>query len=64
MKERENREFWIRQTTTPSRYLSIDIFVLLLQGFFGFGRTWTPPEPNGPRVVFTLARAAQVGYLN
>ena len=55
MKERENREFWIRQTTTLlamsiNRYLCIALccFVFPLPGFFGFGRILTPPEPNGP----------------
>ena len=48
MKERENREFWIRQTVLLAM-LSIDIlifFILLLQDFFGFGRIWISPEPK------------------
>ena len=44
MKERENREFWIRQTTvllamSINRYLYIS-FIFLLQGFFGCNRSW------------------------
>ena len=68
MKERENRESWIRANDRPSRdaYQSISLycFVLLLQGFFGCGRIWALPEPNGPRAVFALAQAHGTGYLN
>ena len=46
MKERENREFWIRQTTTLLTMLSIDIFILSSQGFSGCGRTRTTPDPK------------------
>ena len=49
MKERENREFWIRQTVLPAmsinRYL-LYCFVLLLQGCFGFDRIRIPPGPK------------------
>ena len=47
MKERENREFWIRQTTAlPAMSIngllciSLYCFVFPLPGFFRFGRTW------------------------
>ena len=42
MKERENREFWIRQTTTLLTMLSIDIFILSSPGFF---RVRQNPDP-------------------
>ena len=68
MKELENREFWIRQTTTLlamsiNRYLCIALY-FHSPGFFGFGRILTPPEPNGPRPVFALAQTHRTGYLN
>ena len=59
----------VLDTTNDRRFprcLSIDIFVFLCialyfhyRGFFECGRTWTPPEPNGPRAVFALAQAPQ-----
>ena len=47
MKERENREFSIRQTVllrnAINRYLYI-FYICYCKEFFGFGRSWTPEE--------------------
>ena len=47
MKERENREFWIRETTVLLAMLSIDIFVFLC--IFHYRVSSGAPE-SGPRL--------------
>ena len=63
IKERENREFWIRANDHPSRdvYQSISLyfFILFIAGYLRVRQNLDPPEPNGPRAVFSLAQALQ-----
>ena len=40
-------------------YISLYFFVFPLQGFFGFGRTWTRLDQNDPRALFALAQILQ-----
>ena len=60
MKERENRELWIRQTTvllamSINRYLYIS-FIFLLQGFFGCNRSWIRLNQTAQGPSFPLHR--------
>ena len=64
MKERENRESWIRcKRPSPSRCLSIDIFIFICSVITGFLRVRQNLDPrlnpNGPRAIFALAQALQ-----
>ena len=69
MKERGNREFWIRQTTallamSINRYLYISLYYYykVSSGSAESEPRLAPPGPNGPRAVFALAQTLQTGY--
>ena len=64
MKERENRESWIRANDYPSHNAINRYLYIVITGFLRVRQNLEPPGPNGARAVFALLRTHWTGYFN